>query len=416
VPSIALSSSPAAVKAGPSTVSRLLLGVVHTQHSADAWNNATAVRDACSVLRSTSTFQSVSIMGWGTENPEPSPGVYNWSTLDDRIRLVTSTGGTPVIVLCGAPDWMKGGQAGHTDWSQIEKAPLPSHYGDFAQLAVAVAKRYPFVHYFEVWNEFKGFWSDSRNRWNYEAYTQLYNTVADALLAYNPALKIGGPYAPIDVWNDPNAGGHPSTIRGPWGTVDQRPLDAVVYWLAHAHHPSFLCVDGGLRTKENRSQRNLLAATGYYKAVTKWLRARTRLPIWWSEWYTNTAAVGPSTPRRWVALSAASALQLSLGGASVATLWDPEQYPGSSTPGLWTCTATPAGGQATGLAPLFQWMKTYCRPGTTVRQLGPAVGVIGMRTRTRYVAVNTTSGLKRVAVARRTVILRPYAIVMGTVR
>ncbi|OLT10047.1 hypothetical protein BJF78_29420 [Pseudonocardia sp. CNS-139] len=61
------------------------------------------------------------------------------------------------MTLCCAPDWMKGGEPGETDWSRIEVAPDPAHYADFAALAVDVARRYPQVRHFVVWNELKGF-------------------------------------------------------------------------------------------------------------------------------------------------------------------------------------------------------------------------------------------------------------------
>ena len=69
------------------------------------------------------------------------------------------TGGTKIITLCGAPDWMKGGKAGQTDWNKLEVAPTPNHYADFAQLAKQIALRYPDVQYFQVWNELKGMWA-----------------------------------------------------------------------------------------------------------------------------------------------------------------------------------------------------------------------------------------------------------------
>src|SRR5207245_1228337 len=102
-------------------------------------------------------------------------------TLDARISAIHAMGAVPVITLCCAPDWMKGGQAGTTDWSRIEVAPLSSHYGDFAALAAAVARRYPEVKYYQVWNELKGFWNDSANTWDYVGYTSFYNQVYDAL-------------------------------------------------------------------------------------------------------------------------------------------------------------------------------------------------------------------------------------------
>ena len=41
-----------------------------------------------------------------------------------------------------------------------------------------------------MWNELKGFWNARLNRWDYEAYTAFYNTVYDALKAYDPTLHV----------------------------------------------------------------------------------------------------------------------------------------------------------------------------------------------------------------------------------
>ena len=59
-------------------------------------------------------------MGWGGGNPEPSPGEYDWGSLDVRVETMRRTGARMVITLCCAPDWMKGGEPGETDWSNLE--------------------------------------------------------------------------------------------------------------------------------------------------------------------------------------------------------------------------------------------------------------------------------------------------------
>lgn len=398
----------------PLTLSSLQLGVVLTEHSADPWNPAGAVARAQSVVRQSATYQCVPIMGWGTLNPEPSPGAYDWSTLDMRLNEVRQTGGIPVIDLCGAPDWMKGGSPGETDWSRLEVAPLPPHYRDFADLAVAIARRYPFVHYFEVWNEFKGFYDAKSNNWDVKHYTQLYNAVADALAAYDSTLQVGGPYAPVDIWGaDPTAGGYPSSLVGPWGIVDRRALDAVSYWLRHAHHPAFVCVDGGLLGKDNAGQTSPFAATGYFTAVNRWLRSQTALPIWWSEWYTSTTTIGPRTPRAWVALTTASLFQLSASRASVALLWDPEQYPGSSTPGLWTSTAASSGGDSTPLALVFECFKQHFPSGTRVELVRPLSGVVALVSGSDYMAVNATNRSQTATIDATTFTLTPYQVASG---
>ncbi|MFC7762176.1 hypothetical protein ACFQY4_32160 [Catellatospora bangladeshensis] len=194
------------------------MGVTHAQYSIDGWSNAEARASAKAVLTATATYQNQHIMGWGALNPQPRPGVYDWSSLDKRMALIRSTGGTPVITLCCAPDWMKGGQAGETDWKRLEAAPDRRHYRDFAELAAAVARRYPDVTHYQVWNELKGFWDEKSNRWDAAAYTDLYNAVYDALKAVDPAIAVGGPYVVLDTWSGGRAGGHASCLAGDWGS------------------------------------------------------------------------------------------------------------------------------------------------------------------------------------------------------
>jgi hypothetical protein len=131
-------------------------GFTHTEFSADHGSLKATAR-LQQVVAGQPLVQNQHIMGWGAENPEPAPGVFNFGSLDGRIRLIRAMGGIPVITLCCAPDWMKGGTAGETKWDRLTTAPLPEHYADFAALSATIARRYPDVRHFMVWNEFKGF-------------------------------------------------------------------------------------------------------------------------------------------------------------------------------------------------------------------------------------------------------------------
>ena len=131
----------------------LELGVTHTQHSLDSHDPDKATERGMQILRSDGAiWQNHHLMGFGTTNPEPSPGDYDWDSLDERMELTEETGGKAMLTLCCAPDWMKGGEAGDTDWTLLEENPLPAHYGDFATLAAEAVKRYPQVERVMVWN------------------------------------------------------------------------------------------------------------------------------------------------------------------------------------------------------------------------------------------------------------------------
>ena len=356
-------------------------------------------------------FLAQPIMGWGVGNPEPRPGSFNWEGLDRRIRFIESTGATPVITLAGAPDWMKGGAAGHTNWSRLNDAPLAAHDEDFARLAAAVARRYPRVHYFQVWSELKGYWDTAMNNWDVAAYTELYNDVYRALKAVNRRIEVGGPYVSMVNWGAPSAGGYPSSLVGPWGTIDQRSLDAVDYWLAHALGADFVAVDGGLAPHDNRYPTQLGAATAMFAAIDTWLRGRTNLPIWWSEWYVGTPVVR-SHPRVWTALATAALIQMTTTDTRVALIWDPERSLGSHSPGLWSQTSGENGGKPTDLADVFALLTSYFPPGRAASVTGTA-GTEVLRSARAYLAVNATGATVTVGAGAARVRLGPWQVTMN---
>jgi hypothetical protein len=252
-----------------------------------------------------------------------------------------------VITLCCAPDWMKGGEPGETDWSRLEVAPDPEYFDDFTELAVDVARRYPQVKHFVVWNEMKGFFDLERNRWSAEAYTTLYNMVYRTLKAVDPGIQVGGPYVVMDSWSSPDAISTPSALAGPWGVVDQRSLDAVDYWLRHNVGADFLAVDGSSATKDEGLVAPPPVANQMFAAVTEWLRSRTTLPVWWMEIYPEVedaeADDWTSPYRADVALDAL--LTLSNAGAAVVLIWQPEGDDAFETVALWSPTREASGGQ-----------------------------------------------------------------------
>ncbi|MDQ3815661.1 MAG: hypothetical protein M3347_17240, partial [Armatimonadota bacterium] len=266
----------------PDGISRFETGVTHTQYSLDAWGDAASIERGKKLLMAACRYQNQHIMGWGAGNPEPSPGVYNWADLDRRLTLVRSMKAIPVITLCAAPDWMKGGQPGKTDWSKIEVAPLPEHFDDFASLAKKVAQRYPDVKHFQVWNEMKGFWKPASNNWNSVAYTELYNKVYDALKSVNPDIKVGGPYLVIE---------GTGSNQGDWATeppIRQRQWEVINYWLEHKHGADFITLDKGLKSfhdKKTYSDDELMALTHWFGDVARQIREKTGLPLWWAEYY-----------------------------------------------------------------------------------------------------------------------------------
>lgn len=378
-------------------VSSFSSGVTHTQYSIDSWNNSGAINNAKILLENSTEFQNQHIMGWGCLNPWPDSTItksanWDWTTLDNRIKLIHETKGTAVITLCGCPTWMHTPASnGQTEWgSAIEKAPTPVHFDDFAHLCAEVARRYPDVTYFQVWNELKGFWNSALNRWRYEDYTIMYNMIYDSLKAINPAIKVGGPYPVVSTYSV--AKSFTSTLGGAYGLFDKRPLDVIVYWLAHKKGADFLTIDGGNQNKDAISNCDAFKSGDKFTDIIAWINQQqpdqeNLLKIWWSEWYVHPNDTDPqSNTELDNALMASALIKTIKAGSSTVLLWQPEgDVQGFSFPlGIWTSTANAGGGSATPYYYTLKIFKDYFSKGVdivNVKTTSADVSVIASQTK-----------------------------------
>ncbi|MEU6482120.1 xylan 1,4-beta-xylosidase [Streptomyces sp. NPDC047017] len=398
-------------------------GFTHTQFSADQGSPAATQRAAKLLAAGDGLPQNQAIMGWGADNPEPVKGHYDFTALDRRIDLMRASGAAPVITLCCAPDWMKGGRAGadRTDWSRqaLETAPTPGHYADYAALAATVARRYPDVRHFLVWNEFKGFWNDAASRWDYEGYTKLYNLVYKALKKVDPQIMVGGPYLGMDSV-DPRQDDASTVLRGPWGALDQRVLDAFTYWNTHKAGADFVVVDGSSYTKDDDLLPDEFAATDKLTAVGRWVRQQTHgLPLWWAEYYVEPAdgdddRKGWTEPHR-VAVQAAGLIAMVRGGASSGFYWNPEKEDGPDCPGcLWTPTGGADGGRALPMDGLLTRFARAFPPGTRYPAVpvaaGDASGLRVLASDRTVLVVNTLDRTVATQVDGERIELAPYEV------
>jgi hypothetical protein len=287
----------------------------------------------------------------------------------------------------------------------LEVAPLPEHFADFAALAAAVAKRYPYVRHFLVWNEFKGFFDDERKRWDAGGYTDLYNAVYDALKTVNPGNQVGGPY--LD-FAGPFDSSHSSPfLRGPWGAVDQRVIDAFAYWNSNRRGADFVVVDGHATTGDGASDE--FAALEKFAAVDTWLRGQVgSLPIWWSEWYVEPATADWS-PQHQVALRVAAMIELASTGAHTVLYWNPRPNGADCATCLWTDTWAPGGGQP--LPFLTDVLQRFARsfpPNVDRRMVHVGDGLLALASRWTLVMVNTTDEMVTASVDGHRIELSAY--------
>jgi len=334
----------------------LELGVTHTQNSLDDTEPADARQRGMDILRSDSAiWQNHHLMGFGTSNPEPEPGEYDWDTLDQRMKLTEETGQRSMLTLCCSPDWMKGGEEGETDWDELEDNPDPEFFGDFAKLAAEAVQRYPQVERVMVWNELKGFWADDKNRWDYEGYTELYNQVYRAVKDVRPDVQVGGPYV-VMIGLPPGSEDTSTTVTGPWGAADQRTLDVIDYWLQNNIGADFLAVDTATNTRSGPGPAPLDGAQKFAD-LARWLQQRTDLPIWWAEYYPEVPEgeddAGTSPANAAVNLAAIAAMAES--GTAGALLWGPQAHDLGSA-ALWTDATAEDGGQPLPLTQAWQFL------------------------------------------------------------
>jgi hypothetical protein len=323
----------------PSVVSKLEIGVTHTQAMWESGHPDAVARVKKRLEEARIRYQNQHIMGWGANNPEPSPGVYNWSSLDRRIELIRSMAHTvPVITFCTAPGWMK---ASGKDWNMEERV-ADDHVQDFADLCRAVAQRYPQVEYFQVWNEFKGYWAKGGR--DVEHFTLMYNAFYDAVKAIRPDAKLGGPYLSL--------GGRDL------GVADRRMVET---WCQHKHGGEFFTFDGWLEgwPPGNKTEDWMMGRTHFFGEFVKSFQTLTQRPVWISEFYGGHS----KNPQFTAANHASCYYHALLSGARLALLWD-----GIGLGQLFSRTTTAEGGQPTPHGLVVQAFNRHFGPGTQLYQ------------------------------------------------
>ena len=395
--------------------SGLSTGATHTQYSLDPEGDSAAVANGKKLLAAATRYQNQHIYGWGAVNPNPKPGVYVWSSLDRRIGLIRSMGATPVITLCCAPDWMT--SLGTTTSGFPAIPPTPDHYDEFAELARQIALRYPDVKNYLVWNEMKGFWSSSLNNWDYAAYTAMYNQVYDALKRVDPSIKVGGPYLVLE---------GTGSNRGDWSTqtpVSARNMQVIDYWLRYARGADFIVVTRRVLDWHDRtsySEAEILALPYLFASVSDQLRARTSLPIWWSEDYCaggdRPDYFGANNDWAFQAVCLASVLYHELkGGSAVSLRWQPQGVSGSIYYGndenLFSDTRQAGGGQPFPSYWVYQSFDDFFSPGTPLyKATSSSSDVEVLASATRILLINKRPASTTVGVDGRLITLGRYEV------
>lgn len=360
--------------------------------------NPQAVASARRVLASIpGMLEDTAIMDWGLPDPEPAPGEFRLAGIAARIRLILSARGTPVITLCAAPPWMTGGEGAIAP-------PTPAYYAAFATLAATIARSFPRVRYFVVWNELKGFWDPAVHGWDIAHYTDMYNLVYKAIKAVRPGALVGGPYVVTQPYPAAQLRAVASTPHGRWGFVSQAALDAIDYWLGHAVGADFVAVDGP-DFPQSGPITDPLTATNMYAAVDRWITVRTKLRVWWMESHVQPAD-SPWSARQAAAIRVATLVRAASTGARVGLQWQPQVGEGIADEGLWTSTRYPGGGRPTVLAKLLPSVLELLRDPISVVG-GQRSGVLVARGGLGTIAINTTTARTAARLGNRQLTLEP---------
>jgi hypothetical protein len=221
-----------------------------------------------------------------------------------------------------------------------------------------------------------------------------------ALKKVDQDIMVGGPYLVMDSV-DPRDQDASTALKGPWGAMDQRVLDAFSYWNTHKAGADFTVVDGSSYTRDDEMLPDEFAATDKLTAVSAWVRRQTHgLPLWWAEYYVepgdgNDDRKGWSEQHR-VAVQATGMIAMVKGGAESGFYWNPEEKTGTGCAGcLWTPTDGSDGGRA---LPMYDLVSRFAKafpPGTryeTVQVAADDVPNVRVLADSRTVLVVNTRG------------------------
>jgi hypothetical protein len=258
---------------------------------------------------------------------------------------------------------------GKTNWDLIEDEPLDDYFDEFAELAYQVAKRYPTVEYFQIWNEVKGFWDNVTNTKDEVRFTTFYNTIYDKLKTLETQSRhiyLGGPYLSTKGTGSGSfldANGQ-QKYTGDYivDPIRQEDEDFINYWLRNSHGADFLSLDRATldfsdTNKPNYTQQEIVTLTHWFADVADQVNAlmdtctaespshptceNGRLPIWWSESYGQTQN---TTADSFASTVYSSMLyQMVISGAAVDLLWNPHQDSGPMSHNLFKSTNTSDG-------------------------------------------------------------------------
>ena len=355
-------------------------------------------------------------MHWANESGEPC-------NIDFRIGKLVANGNAIAVTIGLTPAWMTTDDLTYNGQnepvSQQLVAPTVANFPSIATLVTRFLNHQRNdlaptgvnkIERMQLWNELKGFWSTSLNRYRYEDYndpsgnppgaTALYNDCWTAVQTFNAGLgagemkvKMGGLYIPTPTNQGPvpKAGAANRLYLSNGAYVDTRSLDALLYWRDHAKGFDFVCLDG---------------CNKYPQDVMAWMDVQfPGVPVQWNEFYegifnTDMTTYPQNLRRMSLAINLINCIK---SGVTTAFLWQPEAVSNTEFSGqwCWSSTSVSGGGVATPTATLLQQIKTWFPPGTPLYNatVSPNDGLITVvASQTKCLVVNNSTGTVTVSV------------------
>jgi hypothetical protein len=416
-----------------------------------------AVANVQALMQGTIKYENTHIMGWGAPDPWPdptSPEPTDFSVLDARLQHTLSIGATPAISLDEAPWWMKGVRTGrqttrvltaNDEWTTTayESRILDNKMPEWLHLVQRIAERYmvaPYnVRYFQVWNELKGYYNPASNAYDFttdpgqpngpnafNGYTYMYNQVYETLMKTAQSLhipqqdiKVGGPYVFMTTFSTANQS-NPSKITKAYGTLDQRPLDVIQYWLQHKEGAGFITIDGSNQNRDGKLLANPFTASEIFADVVKWIRSldpslypgSQTLPVWLAEWFVSPGVNGTDEVYDNAVKSYAMAQFIQAGG-SIALSWGGSGDQ-TSDEGYWTSTLYAGGGQPHPWYYTVKALGATFGPGKPLYQvnISQPESIGALATQQKILLINKTTESQTVSVNGETLTLTPHQVLI----
>ena len=248
-----------------------------------------------------SDFANIHVYGWGSMWPFNTDGIAGQETdggtvVSNRVSRALQDGQEIILTACCVPTGLSGGTA----WNLDNEIVLEEYEELYAQRMVELLQRHPEIKRVQVWNEMKGYWSSSLQRWDHESYTRFYNKVYNAIKSHDPNIMVGGGYMVF------SAKGHGYDTQYDGFYIDSRELLSLTYWMNNADGYDAIILDGYLRQGEFSSLMRYVRSRPYYEGQ----------PIWWAEFYGRDQSMS----------EAARDIQSEMREGDIALWWAENRY------------------------------------------------------------------------------------------